>query len=369
MKYINSLVCIIIIANMFANAMDLQPSASSYQDNTEQQVILMMAVPLNEQEIEILPYIQASHNFLKKNSRQNSCIKTPASIIAWSDIQRCIKKIKTLERFPDGLYSARLVQPIINEVLAYASDEQVGAFMHVVSYYTSALLINACAAVMMMRIRLDFKDQLITEENCIEKIAARFFIHPDDEVTVYLKKHYELKSTVLDNNNHLFNNNNQEYSIADLPYHNSLGLGRRHIITEGKTISSLYGLDQLSRVENIVALDLSSQCILDSSLDRQCPIHPFQRFIQVTNLNLSDNRIKRLTACFFKGLSQLKELELERNNITEIEGNPFLECPALSILWIDETPLKNLIQQLIDTHDSNKPLIEDTKQKMQIYWQ
>mmetsp|Transcript_10784 Transcript_10784/g.13517 ORF Transcript_10784/g.13517 Transcript_10784/m.13517 type:complete len:184 (+) Transcript_10784:217-768(+) len=107
--------------------------------------------------------------------------------------------------------------------------------------------------------------------------------------------------------------------------------GLTHLILDHNQIRVIGGLRGLKKLED---LSLADNAIEDASVQET----GFS-LVNVTELNLAGNRITQLTKVF--GYPQVKEMNLDRNPITSIDGVAFSACPELKNLSIDQIKLPN----------------------------
>jgi len=285
------------------------------------------------------------------------------------------------------LYIPRAFQPQVNDALQYAStDDAVNLFL-AANYLDIPFLLNGAASVLADRLikrsnpqellyttkeeslNLRLKNLAILADKTApakeQKAAKKYFMESEKDFVTRIPRDL-LQKYIIRHIAHRQCGITQEYSIAD--YIRERGLPelsqpkltnsfRLELVLERKKLTSLFGIQLLLQNEvtkNATYLNLSSNCLIDLSLDPQGAENPFSDFINVTILGLDNNRLTHLDPQLFAGLENLESLDLSFNQLTDLNPQVFaglhlrlLDLRINQFAHYQKTGIKKLLKQKI----------------------
>ncbi len=281
----------------------------------------------------------------------------PVSFDALSTVFVILEAIyTTLTPRQDGGYIAQQVQLIANDILTDKSELLLSHVCLIAHALNIPLLLNASIGTIFsnpdvigeIREFDKFDSYLMAEALCFYKPAngkeiaqilstIDFVLFSDPFILKLLEKHYLLR-----------NNRLQELSIADyIALYGEPSLMDHGLLNMGlKSLTSLYGIDQITNKENITCLYLANN-LLASSIETEDNFS-FAGFTKLVALDLADNGFNTLPLSLFKNFASLKILSLINNQLTTLDPIVFQKLTHLETLWLSRNYIETLPGQLFN---------------------
>ncbi len=228
-----------------------------------------------------------------------------------------------------AVYIPRAFQPTVNELLNDTPNKEVIALFTAANYLGMPFLYNAVAAV--VADRLSKKGRLAVEEGTIPPVENGLDLKKvPRELFPLIQRHVGFRLCGIE----------REYSVADYITENGqpplepCSIADEGVHLSNKGLTSLFGTDRLQdsangEAKSIDLLDLSGNCFQDLTTDTQGLEKPFGTLAGLTLINLSDNKLTRLSDQLFSGLEHLWAIKLGKNRLKELPGSALVDQKKL----------------------------------------